>query len=84
MLPEAPGRSRVLGATLIPEMPKAEKSLNYGRKNVDSFWSALGEDFALGVSAQSTLASGVNKVLHFGANEWCSAKFHRDVEAASA
>ncbi|MGJ7509041.1 aromatic ring-hydroxylating oxygenase subunit alpha [Variovorax sp. GT1P44] len=84
VLPEGVDGSRVLGSTLIPEMPKTEKSLNYWRKNVDSFWSALDEDFALGVSAQSTLASGANRVLHFGATEWCSAKFHRDVEAAIA
>lgn len=40
------------------------------------------EDFALGVLAQSTQASGVSKILHFGTNEWCSAKFV--VEAAIA
>lgn len=84
VLPEAPDRSRVLGMTLIPELPKTEKSINYWRKNVASFWSALDEDFALGVSAQSTFASGVNRRLYFGATEWCSAKFHNDVEAAIA
>jgi len=82
VLPEAPDRSRVIATTLIPEMPKTEKSINYWRKNIESFWGALDEDFALGVSAQSTLASGANKALYFGATEWCSAKFHRDVEDA--
>lgn len=84
VLPEAPDRSRVLGMTLVPEMPKTEKSINYWRKNVASFWSALDEDFALGVSAQSTFASGANRRLYFGTSEWCSAKFHSDVEAAIA
>ena len=81
VLPEGVGNSRVLGVTLIPEMPKTEKSINYWRKNVASFWGALDEDFALGVSSQSTMASGANTELHFGATEWCSAKFHADVEA---
>ena len=52
--------------------------------NVESFWGALDEDFALGVSVQSTLASGANRVLHFGAAQWCAAKFHEDVEALIA
>ncbi|MGH6627812.1 MAG: hypothetical protein ACRECD_14955 [Burkholderiaceae bacterium] len=69
MLPEAVDRSRVLGTTPIPEPPKTEKAVNYWRKNVDSFWGALDEDFALGVSAQFTLASGANRVLHFGTTE---------------
>jgi phenylpropionate dioxygenase-like ring-hydroxylating dioxygenase large terminal subunit len=84
VLPEAPGRSRVIASTLIPELPKTEKSENYWRKNVASFWGALDEDFALGVSAQSTLASGAQSSLYFGATEWCSAKFHADVEAATS
>ena len=84
VLPEALDRSRVLAATLVPELPKTQKSIDYWRKNVDSFWGALDEDFALGVSAQSTLASGANRALYFGATEWCSARFHADVEAAIA
>jgi nitrite reductase/ring-hydroxylating ferredoxin subunit len=84
VLPEAVDRSRVLGTTLIPQLPQTEKSRNYWRKNVESFWGALDEDFALGVSSQSTLASGANRELLFGANEWCSAKFHADVEALLA
>jgi choline monooxygenase len=74
--------SRVIASTLIPELPKTEKSQAYWRKNVASFWGALDEDFALGVSAQSTLASGAQEALYFGATEWCSARFHADVEAA--
>lgn len=81
VLPNSVGLSRVLGTTLIPEMPKTEKSINYWTQNVASFWGALDEDFALGVSAQSTMASGANSALQFGATEWCSAKFHADVEA---
>ncbi|MET3180820.1 UNVERIFIED_ORG: phenylpropionate dioxygenase-like ring-hydroxylating dioxygenase large terminal subunit [Variovorax guangxiensis] len=84
VLPESPGRSRVIASTLIPDPPKTEKSANYWRKNIESFWGALNEDFALGVSAQSTLASGAQSSLYFGATECCSARFHADVEAALA
>jgi len=84
VLPEALDRSRVLATTLVPEMPKTQKSIDYWRKNVESFWGALDEDFALGVAAQSTLASGANRALYFGATEWCAARFHADVEAAIA
>lgn len=84
VLPEAVDRSRVLGTMLVPEVPATEKARAYWEKNLASFWGALDEDFALGVSAQSTLASGANDELLFGATEWCSAKFHRDVEALLA
>lgn len=84
VLPEAVDRSRVIGTTLIPELPQTEKSRDYWNKNVASFWGALDEDFALGVSTQSTLASGANSELLFGAGEWCSEKFHADVEALLA
>jgi phenylpropionate dioxygenase-like ring-hydroxylating dioxygenase large terminal subunit len=82
VLPEAPDRSRVIGTTLIPAPPTTEKAATHWRRNVESFWGALDEDFALGVSAQSTLNSGANRVLRFGATEWCAARFHADVEAA--
>jgi len=82
VLPEAEDRCRVIGSTLVPELPTTEKSANYWRKNVASFWGALDEDFALGVSAQSTLASGAQEALYFGATECGAARFHQDVEAA--
>lgn len=81
VLPGTVATSHVLGTTLIPEMPNTEKSVSYWRRNVDSFWGALDEDFALGVSAQSTFASGANPELQFGATECRAAKFHADVEA---
>ena len=75
------GRPHAAG---VPEMPRTQKSLDHWRKNVDSFWGALDEDFAMGASAQSTFASGANTSLRFGATQWCSARFHADVEAAIA
>src|SRR5690606_5280835 len=66
VLPEAVDRSTVRATMLIPQAPQNEKALNHWRKNVDSFWGALGEDFALSESCQSTMASGANDVLHFG------------------
>jgi choline monooxygenase len=84
VLPEAVDRSRVLATTLIPEAPRTDKARRHWQRNVESFWGALDEDFALGVSSQSTMASGANRVLHLGATEWCSARFHADVEWALA
>lgn len=84
MLPEAVDRSRVLAATLVPEPPRTPKAVAYREKNVASFWNALDEDFALGVSVQGTLASGANQALRLGATEHCAAKFHADVEARLA
>lgn len=81
VLPESTDRSRVLGTTLIPERPATDKAESHWRKNVDSFWGALDEDFALGASAQSTMASGANRSLFFGTTEHCASKFHADVEA---
>lgn len=80
VLPESVGTSRVRAMTLVPERPRDEKAMNYWRKNVASFWGALSEDFALGESCQSTLASGANEVLHFGRTECASARFHASVE----
>jgi phenylpropionate dioxygenase-like ring-hydroxylating dioxygenase large terminal subunit len=82
--PEAIDRCRVVSCTLVPEAPATEKAASYWRKNVASFWDALDEDFALGVSVQSTLASGANTHLVLGATECCAAKFHADVEALLA
>jgi phenylpropionate dioxygenase-like ring-hydroxylating dioxygenase large terminal subunit len=81
VLPEAVDRSTVLGTTLIPQAAATDKAKAYWLKNVDSFWGALNEDFALGVSAQSTFASGANRSLCFGTTEYCASKFHADVEA---
>lgn len=84
MLRKSVDQSRVLGNTLVPGMPKTGKAINYWNKNVASFWGALDKDFAMGVSAQSTFASGANTELQLGAAEWCSAKFHADAEAGIA
>ncbi|MDR3453898.1 MAG: hypothetical protein P4L96_14075 [Rhodoferax sp.] len=31
--------------------------------------------------SKSRVLGGANRVLHFGATEWCAAKFHEEVEA---
>ncbi|MDP3627200.1 MAG: aromatic ring-hydroxylating dioxygenase subunit alpha [Hydrogenophaga sp.] len=82
VLPETVSTSRVRAITMIPEAPQTPKSANYWRKNVDSFWGALSEDFALGESCQSTFASGANEVLQFGSTECAAARFHQSVEQA--
>jgi phenylpropionate dioxygenase-like ring-hydroxylating dioxygenase large terminal subunit len=80
VVPDAADRCTVLGATLIPEPPATEKARRHWERNVESFWGALDEDFALSASIQSTLACGATDDLLLGASEWCSAKFHADVE----
>jgi phenylpropionate dioxygenase-like ring-hydroxylating dioxygenase large terminal subunit len=82
VLPDGVGQSRVLAHTMIPEPPASDKALRHWQKNVQSFWNAFEEDFAMGVSSQSTMTSGANRTLYFGTNEWCSSLFHADVEAA--
>lgn len=80
VLPEAVDRCTVIGVTLVPEPPATEKAERHWRRNVESFWGALDEDFALAASIQSTLASGAQDDLLLGASEWCAARFHEDVE----
>ena len=80
VLPEAVDRCTVRAMTLIPQAPATDKARVYWQKNVDSFWGALDEDFALGVSCQSTLASGAHAHWHFGRTECGAERFHAAVE----
>lgn len=80
VLPDSVGHSTVRACTLIPERPASEKAARHWQRNVESFWGALDEDFALGVSCQSTLASGANAHWHLGATECSAARFHAAVE----
>ncbi|MBL8386385.1 MAG: aromatic ring-hydroxylating dioxygenase subunit alpha [Burkholderiales bacterium] len=78
--PRGVGRSIIDGFTLIPAAPATEKARDHWDRNVKIFWDALGEDFVLMESMQSTLASGANAHLTFGASEFCSAAFEAAVE----
>ena len=81
-LPLAPGRTLVRIATLAPadfDPTDAEAAL-YWRKNHDITVRALAEDFSIGESIQSGLASGANDELHFGRFEGAFDRFNRIVE----
>lgn len=78
--PRGIGASTIDAITLIPEPPTTEKARTYWDKNVEVFWDALMEDFALMESMQSTFASGANSHLSFGRSEFCSAGFEEAVE----
>ncbi|HVL56586.1 MAG TPA: aromatic ring-hydroxylating dioxygenase subunit alpha [Burkholderiaceae bacterium] len=76
----APDRSVVQARLLVPARFWSLRSDEHWRKNDELFWSALDEDFAMMASIQSTLASGANAALRFGASEFVAAGFHQDVE----
>ncbi len=78
--PAGVGRSVIDAITLVPEAPATEKARAHWQRNVEIFWDALLEDFALMESMQSTFASGANEHLTFGASEFCAAAFHASVE----
>lgn len=80
VFPLDPARSAIQGITLIPEPPASDKACAHWDKNVRLFWQVLMEDFALMASVQSTLASGANAQLNFGASEYCAALWHAAIE----
>ena len=82
--PQGVGRSIVDAITLIPAAPATDKTRAYRDENVRNFWEALVEDFAFMRSIQSTLASGANAQLNFGASEFCAAVFEAAVERRPA
>ena len=81
-LPLAPDRTLVRVATLAPadfDPADAEAALHW-RKNHDITMRTLCEDFAIGESIQSGLASGANDELRFGRFEGALDRFNRIVE----
>jgi phenylpropionate dioxygenase-like ring-hydroxylating dioxygenase large terminal subunit len=66
---------------LIPAPPDSDKATRHWERNVELYRRALGEDYAQMESMQSTLRSGANQALTFGAFEFAAARFHADLEA---
>ena len=86
-LPLAPDRTLVRLATLVPADfdptdPEADPgTARHWRKNHDITVRTLAEDFAIGESIQSGLASGANTELRFGRFEGALDRFNRIVES---
>ena len=67
---------------LVPEPPQTDKARAYWDANDVILRNATAEDFAMGASIQSGLASGANHDVVFGAFEHALAHFHRQIEEA--
>ena len=64
--PIGTGRANVSSYILIPERADTDKARGYWKANADILYNATDEDFAMGESIQSGLASGANRELVFG------------------
>ncbi len=66
---------------LVSAGARARRGDDHWRRNWTIFWDAIDEDFALAASMQAGLASGANRVLAFGANEFACDLFERAIDA---
>lgn len=76
--PITPDETRVRLATLVPKS-EANKTEHWARNHGITHMT-LDEDFAIGESVQSTLASGANAAMLFGRFEGALDQFNRTVE----
>ena len=65
---------------LVPPHREKQRDAGYWKRNYEMFWEALDEDFALAASMQKGLASGANRALCFGRNEFACRVFHESLE----
>jgi phenylpropionate dioxygenase-like ring-hydroxylating dioxygenase large terminal subunit len=65
---------------VVPEQHRASRGPEHWQRNFDIFWTAIDEDYALAASMQAGMASGANRALCFGANEFACKAFHDSVE----
>jgi phenylpropionate dioxygenase-like ring-hydroxylating dioxygenase large terminal subunit len=80
VFPVAVDRMRIEGVTLIPEAPATEKARRHWDRNVELFWGAIEEDFAMMVRMQRGI--GHLPALHFGTSEHAAAWVHAAIDAA--
>lgn len=78
--PGATDRTLFEGATLVPSALNTDERLQYWEKNVDVFYEAVDEDWALGESIQAGLRGGANAHMTFGRYEQLLGEFHDAVE----
>jgi phenylpropionate dioxygenase-like ring-hydroxylating dioxygenase large terminal subunit len=80
--PVSERESLIHGGTLIPEVPANEKAEKYWQKNVEIFWQALNEDFAMSEKIQLGLNSGYVKEVLFGRSEYLVRHYHEEIGRA--
>ncbi len=78
--PDGPHGCVIDGTMLIPDVPHSDKAASHWAKNYEIFWTALEEDFALGVSIHGSLKTGLVPHVNFGATEIAALRFHARVE----
>jgi phenylpropionate dioxygenase-like ring-hydroxylating dioxygenase large terminal subunit len=81
--PTGPGSCLMTSYMLVPEAPVTDKARAYWDANDQILMNAVGEDFAMGESIQSGLASGANREVVFGAFEHALAHFHAQIDQLS-
>ncbi|MGE0527816.1 MAG: aromatic ring-hydroxylating dioxygenase subunit alpha [Bdellovibrionales bacterium] len=74
--------SFVYGGTLIPPAPLNETSTGHWQKNVEIFWKAIGEDFAMSEGIQKGLDSETVDEIAFGSTEYLIRHFHDEIRQA--
>lgn len=82
--PLGPGRTRIHDLALVPQAPHTESAQRHWDRNVAIYRRALDEDYAQMESVQAGLASGANRVLHFGRHEFALARFNARLDAELA
>lgn len=76
-MPVSAGETDIRLATLVPQARRDEKQ--YWARNHAITTTTLDEDFAIGESIQSTLASGANEQMTFGRYEGALARFNATI-----
>ncbi|MEO5880797.1 MAG: aromatic ring-hydroxylating dioxygenase subunit alpha [Caldimonas sp.] len=82
--PEGVATSACASWMLVPAAGHSRRDAGHWSRNWKIFWDAIDEDFALAASMQRGLASGANRSLHFGRNEFACELFEGALEALIA
>ena len=81
-MPQAPDRTRLRLATMVPAQEHSGEKLDYWRKHHKLTSITLDEDFELGEGIQRGMSSGANQHLNFGRFEGALSAFNQAVEDA--
>jgi hypothetical protein len=80
MSPTRADSSRAESWLVVPEHHRSTRAPDHWKRNFDIFWTAIDKDCALAARMQAGMASGANRALWFGANEFACMAFHESVE----